>query len=115
MPLPTNFSGPPNEELHRYFRNLCIDFRKLVTKTKDTTELAMELERLVNASRQLDWHNKRTGVYHKNEGDKAIHKVWAECQRYIDGLKQKNSDANPQDLLDALSNIESLINSLKVT
>ncbi|HSW86030.1 MAG TPA: hypothetical protein VLG49_00865 [Rhabdochlamydiaceae bacterium] len=110
MPLPVNFSGNPGEEPHHFFRKVCIDFKKKIRSSKDSVELKEALERFVDSSKQLDWHHKSSGVYRKNEGDKAIHKVWTECTRYIDGLA---SNSNPQDLLDALEAVDHLVDSLK--
>lgn len=109
MSLPTNFSSPPSEEPHRYFRNLCIEFRKLVLHSKDSLTLQQEMEKFLNASKEMTWERHNTGVYHKDEGEKAAQKVWVEFKRYID-----NHLNSSQDLLEAISAVEQLINSLKV-
>ena len=111
MPLPANFSGYPHEELHRYFRNLCHEFKKAVQTSKNSLELQQHMDQFIDASKQMNWHQKNTGVYHKEEGAKATDKVWAEFKRYVLNLDK----ANPQDLLDALEEVEQLIKSLKTT
>ncbi len=113
--LPTNFSGSPGEELHRYFRNLCLEFKKAIKTSKDSLELQENMERFIDASKQMDWHKKNTGVYHKDQGAKAADKVWTEFSRYIHDLDSRPGAANPQDLLDALGEVERLVNSLKAT
>jgi hypothetical protein len=111
MPLPANFSGSPHEELHRYFRNLCHEFKKMVKTSKKSLELQQQMDQFIDTSKQMDWHHKNTGVYHKEAGDKATNKVWTEFKRYVLNIET----ANPQDLLDAIGEVERLINSLKTT
>lgn len=115
MSLPANFSGYSHEDAHRYFRNLCIEFKKTVKSSKNSIELQQEMEQFMDASRQMNWHHKQTGVYRKEEGDKAADKVWAEFKRYVTDLQTDPDSANPQDLLDALGEVERLIKSLKTT
>lgn len=111
MPLPANFSGYPHEELHRYFRNLCHEFKKAVQTSKNSLDLQQQMDQFIDASKQMDWHHKNTGVYHKEEGEKATNKVWVAFKRYVLDL----DNTSPQDLLDALSEVERLVNSLKTT
>lgn len=111
MSLPANFSGFPHEELHRYFRNLCHEFKKAIQTSKDSAELQQYMDQFIDYSKQMDWHKKNTGTYHKEEGEKATNKVWDEFKRYALNLEK----ANPQDLLDALTEVERLIKSLKST
>lgn len=115
MSLPNNFASSPGEELHSYFRNLCLEFKKIVKKSKDIDELQIEMEKFINASRDMNWHHKSTGVYHKEEGEKATGKVWKEFKRYLFELLDHPEDANPQNLLDALAEVERLVEALKVT
>ncbi len=116
MPLPTNFSGAPGEELHRTFRNACIEFRHIIKRSNSATQLQDQMQDMIEIGKQMDWHHKNTGVYHKNEGTKAMDKLWSEFKRYIDGLTtQEPHVPNPKDVLDALSEVERLVDSLKVT
>ena len=115
MSLPTNFAKGPTEEPHRFFRNLCIEFRNTIKSSKDSSKLEWEMERFLDASKQMNWHHKNTGVYHKDEGEKAALKVWSEFNRYVADIKGNKSTANPQDLLDALNEVERLVNNLKAT
>ncbi|HEY2811360.1 MAG TPA: hypothetical protein VGJ00_08240 [Rhabdochlamydiaceae bacterium] len=113
MPLPTNFSGRPTEEPHRYFRNVCIQFRKAILSLKDRKQLEEEIENFINASKQMNWHVQSADVFQKNEGEKAVQKVLTESERYYKSIL--NDDPAPnQDLLDALNVVEQLIDSQKV-
>ena len=115
MSLPANFSGPPGEEPHRDFRNLCREFKKLIKNSRDVVELQLMMERFINMCRQLDWHYKSNGVYKKPIGEKATNKLFSEFKRYIQDLQTEPEQANPQDLLDALYEIEQLVRSLSVS
>jgi hypothetical protein len=115
MSLPVNFSGFSGEELYRHFRNVCIEFKKLIKTSQDLTELEQEMNRFTHTSKQMQWHHQNSGVYHKDQGDKAIHKVWTEYKRYFTALESGDAKANPQDLLEALSSVEKLIDSLKMS
>ncbi len=115
MSLPANFSGAPGEELHRHFRNLCIETKKIIKSSKNPKELEEAMEHFIDSSKQMNWHQKPSGVYHKDEGDKAVMKVKTEFTRYIDGIKSKRADSNPQDLLDALAEVDRLVGNLKAT
>ena len=115
MSLPNNFAGAPNEELHRYFRNVCIQMKKTIKNSKDVEELQQEMDRFIDASKQMNWHTKTSGVYHKDDGEKATKKVLSEYIRYVDGLLKNAGTPNAQDLLDALSEVERLIDNLKAT
>ena len=115
MSLPANFSQPPGEELHRYFRNSCREFKKVIQSSKNINELISEMENFINTSKQMDWHYKPSGVYHKEQGQKAVDKVWSEFKRYIKALASHSREAaNPQDLIDALGLVEQMIDSYKV-
>ena len=116
MALPSNFSTPPGEEPHRYFRNICLDFIKKIKSSKDIDELQVEMERFLSASKEMDWHHKNTGVYHKDEGNKAVWKVWTEFKRYVMDLSSSNPHpGNPEDLLMAVQEVQRLVDSFKVT
>ena len=114
MPIPENFSTP-HEEPHRYLRNLLIEFKKLIQSSKDPEELQAEMERFWDVAKQMDWHNKTTGVYHRDEGAKVTRKIRHEFDRYVAGLIDDQEGTNPQDLLDALAEVERLLKTLKVT
>lgn len=114
MSLPFNFASPPHQEPHRYFRNLCIEFRKLIHSSKDLEMLEEAMGAFMNASKNMNWHHKDTGVYHKAQGEKVVAKVWTEFDRYIRALKA-SAETNPEDLLVALDDVESLIDTFKVS
>jgi hypothetical protein len=114
MNLPVNFSTPPGKEPHRFFRNLCIEFKKLLQSSKDLTKLEAVMGDFLNASKEMNWHNKNTGVYHKAEGDKIVSKVWNEFKRYTLTL-QSGTQADPEFVLTAIDDAISLINAMKVT
>jgi hypothetical protein len=114
MSLPANFSGIPGEDAHHYFRNVCIELKKTIKSSKDINQLEQEHERFINACKQMDWRHKNSGIYHKAEGDKAVSKAKAEFERYVGSLKSGDPLANPQDLLDAILEVERLISSFKI-
>jgi hypothetical protein len=45
------------------------------------------MEKFIGESKQMNWHTKNTGVYHKDEGKKLADKVLSEFQRYIGDLE----------------------------
>lgn len=114
MTLPFNFSGAPQEDLYHHFRNVCIEFKKTVKSTKDPSKLELEMDRFINVSSHMNWHHSNSDVYHKDEGEKSNAKILREFRRYIKALQTNSSQANPQDLLDAISEVERLIKSVKV-
>ncbi|NNM44003.1 MAG: hypothetical protein HKM07_06635 [Chlamydiae bacterium] len=115
MALPANFSGAPGEELHRYFRNVCNEFKKTIKSSKELEKLNWEMERFIDISKQMNWHQKTSAVFHKDEGAKSTTKVISEFQRYAEDLKTQQKNANPHDLLEALGEVERLIQNLKAT
>ena len=74
MALPANFAKGPTEEPHRFFRNVCIHFRKVILSSKDHKALEPEIENFINASKEMNWHVKNSDVYHKDQGEKAVRK-----------------------------------------
>jgi len=115
MSLPANFSEEPGEELHRYFRNALIEFKKVVKYSKDIDQLQIEMERFLNASKELNWHHKNPQAYSKDKAEKATGKVWTEFKRYIMDLQSNPQKVSSQALIDALSNVEQMVLSMKVT
>jgi len=115
MALPQNFASAPGEEAHHYFRNVCIEFKKVLKSSRDQNLLGQEIERFKSASKQMNWHPKNTGVFHKQTGDKSVEKVINEYNRYVIALRENPVDANPQDLLDSLTEVEGLLRGSKIT
>jgi hypothetical protein len=115
MTLPNNFAQAPHEEPHRFFRNVCIQFRKVILTTKEHKQLEPEIENFINASKQMNWHLKPSETFRKDAGEKALQKVLTECERYYKALIADPSSATSQDLLDALSEVQRLIDTLKAT
>lgn len=113
MQLPDNFSTP-HEELHHHFRNLCIAFRKVIETSEDTEKLQQSMEDFRDVAKQMDWHHKASGVYHREAGEKVTRKVRNEFDRYIITL-DRGEETNRQDLLDALAEVERLIKEMLVT
>ena len=114
MALPSNFATPPGEDANHYFRNVCIEFEKTIRETENRKQLEMEMQRFIEIAKQMDWQHKTSGVYHKDEGEKAVDKVWKEFQRYIHQLRKHSPGAHKQDLLDALAAVKQLILNKKV-
>jgi hypothetical protein len=114
MSLPPNFSGMPTEEQHHYFRNVCIALKKAIKTTKDCKVLDEKMERLISASREVEWPHSTSDVYHRDKAEKAIQKVANEFRRYLHDLENHKENANPQDLLNALALVETMVDTLKV-
>ncbi|MFZ0564819.1 MAG: hypothetical protein WAM28_01300 [Chlamydiales bacterium] len=114
MSLPPSYSGLPVEEQYRYYRNICIKFKKIIKSSKDIDELQMHMDQFLNASKQVQWPHETSQVYHKDIAEKTLQKVPNEFRRYIQDLEKDSSHANPQDLLDALEMVETMIDSLKI-
>jgi hypothetical protein len=115
MPLPANFESPPGKELHRVFRNTCIEFKKLIHSSKTIPELEQMMQKFIDICKEMDWHKKNTGVYHKSEGAKLADKIFSEFKRYRQDLEPYLNRANPADLIQALELMEQFIDSYKVT
>lgn len=115
MELPVNFESRPGKEPHRIFRNTCIEFRKLLKSSKNINELKLMMEKFIGESKQMNWHTKNTGVYHKDEGKKLADKVLSEFQRYINDLEPYLNRADPSHVIESLTMLEQLINDFKVT
>jgi 7,8-dihydro-6-hydroxymethylpterin-pyrophosphokinase len=105
MSLPANFSQAPGEKPWRDFQNLCIQFRKQIKASEDSEELQKTMDQFINDSRELQWNHKTSGHYQKDAAEKMTTKVYTEFKRYIESME------NPQDLLDALAEVESFIRS----
>lgn len=110
--IPTNFGTSPDQEPHKYFRNLCQEFRKLLVSSKDSDQLQFEMTKLINASRDLSWKHKCTQTYKKDVGEKACQKVWHEFSRFMKGFESNPN--NLQDLLDAIMELERLLKDYEV-
>lgn len=116
MSLPSKaqgYSGFPEEENVRYFRNTIIQFKKAIQFSKNIDELNEEMERFMNACRRVVWPHKTSETFRKDDGEKAVGKVVSEFQRYIADMKKNGTEATRQDLLDALTIAESVIDRLK--
>ncbi len=113
MSLPTSFSGMPAEEVQRSFRNICIEFKKIVNTSKNIDQLQTQMERFLGACKHVDWHVHTSGTYHQDEGVKAADRVWKEFKRYV--LALLTGTASPHDLLAAITDIERLLATHKIT
>ncbi len=108
------FTGFPEEEMSRHFRNILLQFKKTVQSSKNIDDLNGEMEHFLNAARKVSWPHHTSGVYHKDGAEKAMGKVVTEFQRYIAALKKNPSEpATHQDLLEALLIVESMLDSIK--
>jgi len=63
----------------------------------------------------MNWHVKTSGVFRKDEGEKAVQKVLTECDRYYKALISDDFSATSQDLLNALQEVERLIETFKAS
>ena len=113
--LPPSFSMPPGQNPHSYYRNLCIEFKKILNETKDILILQKEMNKLLSASKEMNWKEEKLEIWKKNDGKKAIDKVWYEFKRYIHDLQTSKEKANTQDLLDAIEEIQRQVSNLDIT
>ncbi len=109
-----NYEHTLGQDSHKYFHNLCIEFKKFVQKSKDPALLEIEMERLINASKQMKWKREKQEIWKKDAGEKAMGKLWNEFSRYVLTLKKNPEKADAKDLIEALCTIESLVEQLKV-
>lgn len=105
-------SGFPQEEMSRYYRNAILQFKKKIQADASIDELNAEMEHFLNSGRKVQWPHHTSGVFHKDEAEKAIGKVMTEYKRYIAAL-QKNPNAVKQDLLDSLLLVEGMLDKIK--
>jgi hypothetical protein len=113
MELPENFSSPPHEHLQKTFHKLVIEFRKTVQRSKDISELTEQMDRLLNASKEMTWIVHNSDIYHKHEGPKAMERLFTEFERYINHL-QSGEKISPVDLIASLKEIEEIIEKDKI-
>lgn len=107
------FSGFPEEDSYRRYRNIVLQFKKTIQSSKNFEELRREMEHFLNANRQVVWPHHTSGVFRKDEAEKAVDKVLKEYERYVGALKKHMPNTNPQDLLNALAIVESMLDQLK--
>ncbi|MBI5346091.1 MAG: hypothetical protein HZB76_02990 [Chlamydiae bacterium] len=112
---PANFSSPTGQDPHKYFRNLCKAFIKMVKEPTDFDTLEFEMEKMINASKAMKWHNNPKGVYKKTDGEKALDKVFDEFKRYIKTIRTSPSQASTTYLLGALDEVLRLSESQQVS
>jgi hypothetical protein len=103
--LSPSFSMPPGESPHRYFRNAVLEFKKvLLSFPQDVDQLLISMEKLFNASRDMQWKESNTAVWKKEEGEKAMKKLFNEFKRYLSSMNTGSS--NQKLLFDALDEIK---------
>jgi hypothetical protein len=113
MSLPPSYVGALNEEQHHFYRNVCVDLKKAIKSSQDCNLLREKMDRFLNASREVAWPHHTSETYRKDQAEKAMQKVANEFKRYVTDL-ENGTGANPQNLLEALSRIEGMIDILKV-
>ncbi|MBN2479723.1 MAG: hypothetical protein JXA94_05805 [Parachlamydiales bacterium] len=108
--LPSSFSSNPNQDPHKYFKNLLKSLKKDIDSAASIDELKEQMMTFLNASKevsQVDHHKK--GVYHKPEVEKALNKVAKEFDKYYLIYSKNPENANTQDLLEAILLVENLV------
>ncbi len=115
MTLPANFAMRPGETPRHYFRNVCIEFKKLVQATRNIDELEQAMQNFINTSKNMNWHPESSGVYRKDVGEKAAEKVWSEFKRYIESIRNGTNHVYQKDILQAIDDVEQLIEVNKVS
>lgn len=108
--LPSSFSSLPDQNHHKYFKNLLTDFKKEIQGALDIDALQEKMQELINAAKEMKYlNNNQKGIYHLPPASKALSKLWKEFDRYIFTAQKIPGNANPQDLLDAIAIVESLL------
>jgi hypothetical protein len=108
------FSGFPEESLTRHYRNILLQFKKTIKSSKNIDELKSGMEHFINASHRVTWPHHTSGVFQKDEAEKAVGKVVTEFERYVAVLQKNPSQPAPyQDLLDSLLIVESMLDRIK--
>lgn len=115
MPLSESFERPPGETPHHYFSKVYRDLKKAVQSSKDTELLEREMQKFIDACRQMNWHYQTNSVQHKGEGEKIANKIYTEFKRYIADLRKRPGNAQSEDLLTSLKLMEPLIYTYQVT
>jgi hypothetical protein len=111
---PPGFFGFPEEESARRYRNTLIEVKKTIVSSKSIEELKMQMEHFLNINRHVTWQHHTSGVYRKDEAEKAVDKVLTEFERYITNLKRHIPNTSNQDLLDAIAIVESMLDRIDV-
>lgn len=108
--LPSSFSSMPDQDPHKYFKNLLLDFKKEIEGAVDIEVLQEKMQGIINASKEMKYHdNHPKSVYHKPATTKALSRIWKEFDRYIYTAQNNPDQANSQSLLDAIAIVESLL------
>ena len=107
------YPGYPEKSFIRHFHQALLQLKKTIRSSKDIDELESHMEHFINANRRVTWPHQTSAVFHKDEAEKAVQKVVAEFQRYIQDLQLQKPQESYQDLLDALSIVESMMDRLK--
>jgi hypothetical protein len=115
--LPANFGSSPGQSAHKYFHNICQEFKKTIYSTKGPKALEIEMSKMIDAAKEMTWKEPKHDKFHKAAGEKAVDKVFTEFQRYMSSLRRLHNlpaDPSPQDLLDALEEVTRLIKNQQV-
>ncbi|EKE21588.1 MAG: hypothetical protein ACD_7C00181G0002 [uncultured bacterium] len=108
--LSSGFSSAPDQGLHKYFKNLLISFKKEIQGGVDLDALQEKMQDLINASKEMKYpDNHPSNIFHIPETEKALSRLWKEFDRYIFTAQKSPGIANPQDLLEAIAIVESLL------
>lgn len=114
MSLPPSFSGTPDEEQSHYYRNVCLEFEKVIKSDASLDRLHQEMERFLNASKEVHWPHHTDDKYHKDVVEKAVSKVVAEFRRYVKMKESEPEKAQNEDLLRALKLVQAQVDMLRV-
>lgn len=96
--LPPSFSGAPGEDIHHYFHNVLLEFKKLIHRSQNIEELEMQMETIINACRDMTWGEENGAICKKSEAEKLFDKLYEEFKRYIEDLQKDLNRANVVDL-----------------
>lgn len=114
MSIPSNFGGTPKEDPNHHFRNVCKEFIKMLKSSTDIELLELHMDRFINVAKQMHWNHEKSDRFHKDESEKAANRVVKEFRKYIQALKADEPNNSPQNVINALAEVESMIRSFKV-
>lgn len=108
--LPANFGSAPGQSPHKYFFNLCHEFKKILQVNKDVKELEVEMMKFINASKEMIWKEDKHHQFKKPMGLKAVDRFYGELRRYLLQLAKPTSiDPVVQDVVEALEEVIRLV------
>lgn len=113
--IPKNFSSATGQENHKYFFNLIVEFKKLLESSRDIDMLQIQMEKFLNAAKDMNFKKEKKEIFKKDEAEKIISRIWNEFKRYLEYLLKKEKQTNLQDLLDEMEKLKKMVEEGEIT